>query len=80
MGWKRPGLGARKYKACGLYHLGLRQGPWLLVAGINVGPKAKGNNCLTKGSQEGLEVGRLSLQLLCRFPSTWTTVERRILG
>lgn len=56
------------------------EGLWLSVAGISVGPKARENNFLTKRGQEGLEVGRLSLHLPCRFPSTWVTFWERERG
>lgn len=70
IGWNRPALGSRKYMVGGLHHWRLWQEPWLAVAEINVGSKARDHNSPTKG---GLEVGRLPLHLPCSFFSTWAT-------
>lgn len=78
MGWKRPGLGPRRYKVCDLQ---------IPVSSWNHGnPKARENNLLTKALRPGKPGSwRPSLHLPCSVPATWATFgeregERRTLG
>ena len=80
-GCRRPGLGPRRYKVCGLYHWGPWWGPWLSVAGISVAQRPeKTISSPWPHSQEVLAVGRLPLHLPCSVPFTWAIFLEREQG